>query len=35
MKEQCKVWVKQHLDEGMDLVKAMYEHPELCVQDFE
>ena len=25
MKEQCKAWVKQHLDEGMDLVKAMYE----------
>lgn len=35
MKEQCKVWVKQHLDEGMDLVKAMYEHPELGDQEFE
>ena len=35
MKEQCKTWVKQHLDEGMDLVKAMYEHPELGDQEFE
>ena len=35
MKEQCKAWVKQHLDEGMDLVKAMYEHPELGDQEFE
>ena len=35
MKEQCKTWVKQHLDEGMELVKAMYEHPELGDQEFE
>ena len=35
MKEQCKAWVKQHLDEGMDLVRAMYEHPELGDQEFE
>lgn len=35
MEEQIKTWVREHLDEGMALVRQLYDHPELGDQEFE
>ena len=35
MKNQCKQWVQDHLDDGMKIVKALYDNPELGDEEFE
>lgn len=35
MEQRIQQWVANHLDEGMQLVKKMYDHPEIGNQEFE